>query len=132
MKRSIHLAAQRSRIEQGEARNFYLICLFAYGIRGSMADQLQHVLFGIVKKQGSRGHRWKHDGTGTYAERFEPFFFSLIALGRDLESKVVQRRSSGVVPVEPPLDKNVPLKIDQGEQLGMTMPAKWAIGLLDR
>jgi hypothetical protein len=54
-----------------------------------MADQLQHVLFWIVEKQGSRGHRWKHDGTGSYAERFEPFFFSLIALRRDLESNMV-------------------------------------------
>ena len=97
-----------------------------------MADQLQHVLFWIVEKQGSRAHRWKRDGTRTYAERFEPFFFSLIALGRDLESKVIQRRSSWVVPVEPSLDKNVSLKIDQGEQLGMTMPAKWGIDLLDR
>jgi hypothetical protein len=97
-----------------------------------MADQLQQVLFWIVEKQGSRVHSWKRDGTGTYAERFEPFFFSRIALGRDLESKVIQRRSSGVVPVEPSLDKNVSLKIDQGEQLGMTVPAKWSIGLLDR
>jgi hypothetical protein len=36
------------------------------------------------------------------------------------------------VPIEPSLDKNVSLKIDQGEQLGMTMPAKWGIDLLDR
>ena len=97
--------------------------------RWGMTDQFQHVLFWIAEKQGPRGHGRERDRARTEAEGFEPFFVSLVGLGRDLKGQVIQCRSSWLVPVEPLLGKDVSLEVDQREQLRMTMPAKRRIDL---
>jgi hypothetical protein len=96
-----------------------------------MADQLQQVLLRVVEKEGSCGHGRKRDWARTKPEDFESFFVSLVTLWRDLEGQVIQCRSTRLVPVEASLGKDVPLEVDQRQQLRMTIPAKRRIDPLD-
>ena len=78
-----------------------------------MADQLQQVLLWIVEEQGARSHSRKRGLARTEPEGFKSSLVPLVALGRDLEGKVIQCRSSWFVPVEPLLGKDMSLEVDQ-------------------
>lgn len=71
----------------------------------------------------------KYRGLWVQPERQETLLVIVQALGWDFERQMIQRGSCRLVPNETFLCKHVPLKVDQHEQLRMSVPSERCVEL---
>ena len=86
---------------------------------------------GIAEEECPGAHRWEARRLGRESQCREPLSFAIVAARWDLEGEMIERRFRGFVAIKSRPGKDVPLIVDQRQQLRVSVLTQRRVECLD-